>query len=261
MIPFYKNYGDLSSDLYNVHGGFVNWTYEHLGIFSFTNELWNDRPDARHARPGRGQPERGPGQRRRGDAGRTTRLFANDKLLLRRRRSSPWKPAKHPVYGDIEIGGFVKESQPRPTDLHDRGALPPERRVRRLYHADQMPLITLSEVKSERLGEGLSAVTVTLTNSRLIPSVSAQAARRRVGIPDSLSLEGEGLEVIGGGVLVNRDTGEVRAADRDPASIKLEDGVGATPVRVRWYVRGAGEAKVKYASQKGGTAEAGVLLK
>ncbi len=40
MIPFYRNMV-IYRDLYSVHGGFVNWTYEHLGIFSFTNELWN----------------------------------------------------------------------------------------------------------------------------------------------------------------------------------------------------------------------------
>ena len=41
MIPFYKNFV-IHKDLYQVHGGFIGWTYEHLGIFSFSNELWNN---------------------------------------------------------------------------------------------------------------------------------------------------------------------------------------------------------------------------
>ena len=47
-------------DLYTVYGGFVTWTYEGLGILSFTNELWSGRqlggtPDdaRRPARPRR----------------------------------------------------------------------------------------------------------------------------------------------------------------------------------------------------------------
>ena len=41
MLPYYR-YMIIHKDLYTVHGGFVNWTAEGLGIISFTNELWND---------------------------------------------------------------------------------------------------------------------------------------------------------------------------------------------------------------------------
>jgi hypothetical protein len=41
MLPYYR-YMIIYRDLYEVHGGFVNWTAESLGIISFTNELWND---------------------------------------------------------------------------------------------------------------------------------------------------------------------------------------------------------------------------
>ena len=40
MLPFYR-YMVIWKDLYTVHGGFVNWAYEGLGIFAFTNEMWN----------------------------------------------------------------------------------------------------------------------------------------------------------------------------------------------------------------------------
>ena len=42
MLPFYR-YMIIWKDLYSVFGGFVTWTYESLGIVSFTNELWTRR--------------------------------------------------------------------------------------------------------------------------------------------------------------------------------------------------------------------------
>ena len=57
MIPFYRNMV-IWRDLYSVHGGFVNWTYEHRGIFSFTNELWNTDQMLGTARPAGANPAR-----------------------------------------------------------------------------------------------------------------------------------------------------------------------------------------------------------
>src|SRR5205814_9575796 len=95
MLPYYKNFV-IHRDLYQVHGGFIGWTYEHLGIFSFTNELWNNNQLL--GTPG------GPGQTRPPGAGEADQLFASDRLLFGA-DYVPWKPFKHPMYGDIEIGG------------------------------------------------------------------------------------------------------------------------------------------------------------
>jgi hypothetical protein len=40
MLPFYR-YLVIWSGLYTVHGGFIDWTNDGLGIVSFSNELWN----------------------------------------------------------------------------------------------------------------------------------------------------------------------------------------------------------------------------
>src|SRR5438876_6327198 len=39
LLPGYR-YLQIREGLYKVHGGFVDWTYGALGIFSFTNEVW-----------------------------------------------------------------------------------------------------------------------------------------------------------------------------------------------------------------------------
>lgn len=255
MLPFYRNLV-IHRDLYPVHGGFIGWTYEHLGIFSFTNELWNgDQLLGRPAASEDGQSPRGVI----GGGEEADELFAADRLLLGA-SYRPWKPYKHPLYGDIEIGGFVKESQRVPPPFlieelcHRNAAFV-------IYHADQMPRVVWDELAVERLGPGTFAVTATVKNTRAIPTVAAQAAQRRLGLPDTLSLSGKGLTVVGGGTLVNRDTGEVRAAEHQPETLRLPSGVaGHSVARVRWFVRGKGEATVTFASQKGGTITRSVTL-
>ena len=40
MLPYYR-YMVIWSGLYTVHGGFIDWTNDGLGMLSFSNELWN----------------------------------------------------------------------------------------------------------------------------------------------------------------------------------------------------------------------------
>ena len=253
MIPFYRSLV-INKDLYDVHGGFINWTYEHLGIFSFTNELWNGNQLLGRPEPpatGTGRPSR------RGEE--SDELFASDKLLFGA-SFVPWTRFKHPQYGEVEIGGFVKESQ----------RVPPTFMIEELchrnaafvaYHADQMPRVEWGEVKVEPLGGDTFSVTAGIKNTRLIPSVSEQAAKHKAGLPDTISLSGKGLTVIAGGDLVNPDTGETKLAERNPGTLRLETGVGGeSTVRVRWFVKGRGTADLKYTSQKSRTLEKGVNL-
>ena len=251
MLPFYRNLV-IHKDLYKVHGGFVGWAYEHLGIFSFTNELWNnDQLLGRPAPPADQALARGVGA-----SDEANQLFANDKLLFGM-TFRPWKPFKHPLYGDVEIGGFVKESQRIPPTFmieelcHRNAAFV-------IYHADQMPRLNFEGVKVEPLGDETYQITATIHNSRSIPSVLEQAARRKIGLPDTATLTGEGITVIAGGPLVNPDTGEVAGTEHTPAVLKLENGVpGRGLTRVRWFVKGKAGATgvVRYASQKGGALE------
>lgn len=254
MIPFYRSLV-INKDLYDVHGGFINWTYEHLGIFSFTNELWNGSQLL-----GRPESPGGAGDRPSRRSEVTDEIFASDKLLFGA-GFVPWTPVKHPLYGDIEVGGFVKQTQRVPPPFmieelcHRNAAFV-------VYHAEQMPRVEWEGLIVAPLGPDTFQVTASLRNTRTIPSVAAQAARRKAGLPDTLTLAGEGLKVVAGGKLVDRDTGEVELAERTPETLRLENGVpGEATVRVRWFVRGTGEAKVRYQSQKSRTIEKSVFLK
>jgi hypothetical protein len=163
MLPFYR-YMVIWKDLYTVYGGFVNWTYEGLGIISFTNEMWSSRQLG-------STPDDGGGRR-----GRDEDHLLDDALLMGA-GFVDWHPYQHPLYGEVELGGFRK----------DVGRVPPtfliEEMVHRnalfaIRHAEAMPEVVIESVEVSALDGGLRAVDVVLRNLRPIPTRSARAASR-----------------------------------------------------------------------------------
>ena len=182
MIPFYRNLV-IHKDLYSVHGGFIDWTYEHLGIFSFTNELWNNAQLLGQPPGGGPTCDRGDRRDRRGrrsSSPTTGCCSAPTSSTGTRSTTRPTAP--------IEIGGFVKQSQRVPPPFlieelcHRNAAFV-------LYHADQMPLLDWEDLRSSRSGE-TCAVTASVANARAIPTRSAQARRRKIGLPDRFTHRG-----------------------------------------------------------------------
>ncbi len=242
MLPFY-DYMVIWKDLYTVFGGFVNWTYEGLGIISFTNELWTETlksPDQRLESGGRGFG-RGGGD---GD-------FWFDDKLLSGAGFVPWKPYTHPLYGEVEIGGFRK----------DVGRVPPsfliEEMLHRnamfcLLHAEAMPSVEISEPVLTDLGGGAKAVDVIVRNLHPIPTRTAMASQKKMGRPDLLTLSGEGIEVLAGGLRTDRFRPErLELQEHDPARIVAEQGVdGRDELRVRWIFSGTGKAEITVSGEK-----------
>ena len=236
MLPFYR-YMVIWKDLYTVFGGFVTWTYEGLGILSFTNELWSSEqyfPDKSK------EPSPGPG----GTGAQEERMFFDDKLLMGA-GFVDWHPFEHPLYGPIEIGGFRK----------DVGRVPPtfliEEMIHRnalfcLKHAREMPRVSIEEPTLVDLGGGIRAIDVVYRNSRLIPTRTARATEKKIGEPDAYTLSGKGVEVLAGGFRTDRwRPEEIELAKRDPARLLREAGIpGRGEVRVRWIVRGDGQDAV-----------------
>ena len=234
MLPFYR-YMIIWKDLYSVFGGFVTWTYEGLGIISFTNELWtNSRvsPDERLER------------------GTASRHWFDDHLQMES-GFVEWTPFEHPLYGSIEIGGFKK----------DVGRVPPSFLIEEMLHrnamfcirhAEAMPRVTIEEPTVTALAGGLWAVDAVFENERAIPTRSALAVEKQIGSPDLFLLEGDGLEVLAGGIRTDRfrpEALEIQA--HDPERIVHEAGIpGRTRLRVRWIVRGSGTASVRFRSEK-----------
>ena len=115
-----------------------------------------------------------------------------------------WTPFKHPVYGDVEIGGGVKMSSRLSAtfmlpDLVHRNAMAV------VFSARHTPEVTLDVFEVKKVGEDLYRVRTRLGKDKAMPSMSYQAQRDRLYPRDQLSVSGKNARVLAGGVLVDRD--------------------------------------------------------
>ncbi|MFT4539989.1 MAG: hypothetical protein ACI841_000032 [Planctomycetota bacterium] len=234
MLPFYR-YMIIWKDLYSVFGGFATWTYEGLGIISFTNELWTNT---------RNSPDK------RLDSVSDSRHWFNDQLLMGA-GFVDWEPYDHPMYGPVEIGGFKK----------DVGRVPPtfliEEMLHRnalfcIRHARAMPIVSIQEPKITQLGNGLTAIDVILENERLIPTRTELASSKEVGRPDLIQIQGAQLEVLAGGFRTDPWRPEaIELQEHEPERLIRDAGIGSrSELRVRWIVRGGGTVKITWSGEK-----------
>ena len=261
MLPFYK-YMIIWKDLYPVHGGFINWTSEHLGIFSFTNELWtSDKMFYKASKSGFFGSQ--------GD-----RLKYNDMLLFGQIFRA-WKPFKHPTYGDIELGGWVKYSNRVPP-----GFMLPELCHRNMaftvFHAAAMPKLEFVDVSVTDKGDDIREITVEIRNAHVIPTVAAIAAQKKIGARDYIEITPAGdatIEVLAGGTLRDKFLSPLNLVEHQPQRIWNDGGISGLPsfgggfrrrgggggsaivgAKIfRWIVRGSGQVEVTYRSQKART--------
>jgi hypothetical protein len=256
MLPFYR-YMIIHADLYVVHGGFVNWLAEGLGIVSFTNELWSDKRILQTA------VERGPGG---GDElDQKARLRWQDRVLFGQ-TFNDYTEFEHPTLGKVLIGGGNKWSSRIPPpfmleeECHRNFAFT-------MYHADNMPLLSFNWVEVKPMGEGLWQITVEIENEKIIPSRTAFAAQKQIGLPDTLTLSGgggEGVTVIASGTLDSRIDKALDPVDYRKHIIVNERGIPGEDQRVfRFIVTGNAGLKpiLKYEAQKARMIEMPVELK
>ncbi|MCP5021716.1 MAG: peptidase M14 [bacterium] len=240
ILPFYR-YMIIYKDLYNVHGGFVTWTYEALGILSFTNELW-------------ASPQYWGGTRENTGGGFSSRtqqaLEFNDSVMLGD-IFVDWHSYDHPLYGAIEIGGFK----------HQHGRVAPSFMIEEMLHrnalfcarhAEEIADVRIEEPQVTDLGGGLFRITVDLVNDSVMPSRSALAAQNKIGIPDLVHLTGGEIQILVGGTLSDKFHPErMTPVVTKPMTVRLESGVpGQGRTTATWIVRGAGDFQVTYAAEK-----------
>jgi hypothetical protein len=226
MLPFY-NYWIIHADLYTVHGGFVNWLAEGLGIVSFTNELWTERRILQNGQ----EPD--DEQRRRWDE----RVLFGQTL-------EDLTEYDHPVHGRVLIGGGTKFSSRIPPpfmleeECHRNFAFT-------VFHAQNMPQLSIPWVEALDLGDGLWQITAEIENERLIPTRTAIAANNRIGRPDVLTLAGDGVTVVAAGSLRHRLDRTFTPITERPERILAETGVPSEGRSTyRWFVRARAGAAV-----------------
>lgn len=225
MIPYYR-YMIIYKDLYTVHGGFVNWLAEGLGISAFTNELWTN---AKMFQKDVNRPS--------DEQDRTWR----DKMLFGQ-TFTDYTEYDHPTYGKILVGGPNKwSSRNTPTFMLEEEAH--RNFAFTVYHADQLPVLRWGRTRVEKMpgAPNLWAVTVEVRNDRVVPTRLAIARQRNIGQPDLLEIKSANArtKVVAAGTLndwLSRSMDEVRF---EPGRILLNGGVpGRDGVVVRFIVAG-----------------------
>jgi len=256
MLPYYR-YLVIWSGLYTVHGGFIDWTNDGLGMLSFSNELWNGGQYFNS--PALQEQQRNPESP---IAPRTAPLHFDDYLEFGD-QFVEWAPYDHPQFGRVEMGGW-KKTQGRVPPRFMNEELCHRNMAFSLYQADEMPQMKAGETWVEALGGGVSRVRVELKNAKLTPTILTKAADNHVVRPDLLTAGGRGLELLSAGWVRDRfRPGSTQLIDqKDLSRILVRNGhPGRTTRIIEYLVKGAGVLTVTYDSLKGGRATAAVTVR
>ncbi len=257
MLPYYR-YLVIWSGLYTVHGGFIDYTNDGLGILSFSNELWNNgqyfnSPDLKEQQQDPNSPI----------ASRVANYFFNDYLEFGDQLTE-WEEFDHPQLGKVEMGGSFKKTFGRIPPRFMNEELCHRNMAFSLYQADQMPKISLGETQVELIGDNVYRVRVDINNERLIPTILGKAAQNNVVRPDLLTLAGNNAEVLSAGWVRDkiRNLATQLIEQNDLKRIMLRNGQPGNTIRtIEYLVKGSGNITVTYTSVKGGTARKTITLK
>ncbi len=243
-------------DLYTTYGDSVEWMVRYLGAYAYCGEVFQsetetfkDRDEKKEAPPASGEE----GGMMRGDPSTIVERLKYSDNLTQGALYKPWIPFKHPVYGDIEIGGWVKMSTRLSApfmlpDLVHRNAMAV------IFSAKNTPEVTLDVYEVKKIGEDLYRVRTRLANGKAIPSMSALAQRDRLYPQDELTVSGAKARVLAGGLLVDRDLDKVSYKKYRP-EIQFLTVPGFGIVEHEFLVEGRGEITIRYVSRHAGTLE------
>lgn len=246
MLPYY-DYMIIYADLYTVHGGTVNWTAEQLGIISFTNELWTNDWIMKGVGDGRMDDE--------------AEMRWIDRVLFGQ-TFTEYSEYDHPTLGKVLIGGGNKySSRNTPTfmleeECHRNFAFT-------MFHADQMPVLSIPWIEVMQLGDQLWQVTVEILNDRIIPTRTEIAAQHGIGLPDRLTVEGDGIEIATSGTLSDRFDTTLSPTEHRPQRMLVERGIGSRDrSSFRFVIAGPKNAEItlRYEAEKARDIETTIRL-
>ena len=237
MIPGY-NYLLSWKDLYATWGDFGDFTDDIVGAFTLVGELFKSNTESYRSDTTRPAAI---------DERSTERIKFND-YLTNGAMYSNWKPYKHPLYGNIEIGGWSKFNArlPQPfmlMDLVHRNAMAV------FLSAFSLPEISMEVFEKEKIGKDLYRIKVRLANSKAVSSVTYQSVRLKISPMDYLKLEGKNIRVVAGGAVTDKYRNEASYKPYKP-EIQFFQIPSYGQVEYQFLVSGKGKLKLEYHSEK-----------
>ena len=243
----YDTFGDTDSHMFNLEG-----SYTFVGeLFMRSQETYRENAD----KPLPPSPDASAGRRGANPEVTREQIKFNDYLGLNELYKE-WKPFKHPTYGDIEIGGWVKMSSrlPHPfmlPDLVHRNAMVV------LYASEQTPEISMEVFDVKEIGKNLYQVRVRLKNAKGIPSMSSKAVTSKLYTQDLLKITG--AKVVASGRITDLRTNKISYQEHKPEIIYTSvPSYGYS--EYQFLVEGKGEIKINYSSRKAGNQSKTVKL-
>ena len=255
IVPGYR-YQISWKDLYPTYGDFTDFADNLVGTYSFVGELTarNTETYSGKAINAADSPTSMLGEN---NLQERERLKFNDNVVQGELYMS-WEKFTHPVYGEIEIGGWAKMSTrlPHPFMLQDM-----VHRVSAavIFSAGQTPDVKLEVTDKKSLGKNLYQVTVRLSNSKVMPSMTYQAIKNNLYAKDILKISGEAVKVVSGGLLTDTYNNVVVYKENKP-EIQFCQVPGMGRVEYRFIVSGKGKVNVEYESRKAGKKRAQIEL-
>ncbi|MZQ79953.1 MAG: hypothetical protein GT599_08335 [Bacteroidales bacterium] len=255
IVPGYR-YLISWKDLYPTYGDFTDFTDKIIGSYSLVGELFQPATETYDGTLKRVEEERS----RSGDpsAGDRQRLLFDDNVN-QGELYKEWTAFKHPVYGDIEIGGWTKMSSrlPHPFMLQD---LVHRNASSVIFAARQTPRVTMDVFEVKKIGGDLWSVRVRLVNSGAIPSVTYETIRNKLYPVDKLTVTGRNAKVASGGVLTNAWMNQVNYKEYRP-EVQMCQVPGMGKVEYQFLISGRGDIEIRYESRKAGSVSKTVTLK
>jgi hypothetical protein len=251
ILPGYR-YITIYKDMYTVYGGSIDFFNNLLGIFTFSNEL--DMDLAREPKPPApkgDEKEEESGARAMLRRGADIEEMVYQDLVLMGEQYSDWKPYKHPLYGDIEIGG-AKKFASRVPPLFKLAETCHRNAAFVLYHADQLPRLKFDRFKIQKIKDGLFQVDVVITNATVTPTISAIARQKNIHRVDCFGVEGK-ARLVAAGELNDPYRNQARAYKVLKNAFQVDSGIsGFGKMEFRLMIEGSGAAELVYDSLKGG---------
>jgi murein tripeptide amidase MpaA len=241
-----------------IRGGFLDWLYEHLGLFVFTTELWDV---TKAAGIGDADPIKFIMYERKPEDEKKLLDFSDKELGGE--GFIGWRPFNHPQLGPVEIGGwdfkYFWENPPGkylPEIVHKNAQF--------VYaHALMSPLLRMEDLAVEALGDGVYRVGCHARNHGFLSTaVSAKAVERKAVRPIRAEITpGEGVALAGGER--RQELGQLEGRSNKLRMDLFHPGEGTDNQKwVEWIVRGPKGAIVEVAliSERAGTVSRFVRL-
>lgn len=247
-------------------GSLMQWSYDEMGIITFSTELWNPQKAAGIVNPAKYQI-----------GGRSVddeiKLLQYNDEHLGGKGFLDWTPFDHPQLGPVEIGGWThmftfRNPPPRSWAATDtaRNFLQETIHTNCLFtlkHAACSPLLNITQTHVQALGADLYKITAVVKNVGYLPTYMTQMAlKHHFAPPVTVALEQvEGSELLMGDAV--QDIGHLAGRDERTATWSPWMREWNTPQRkVEWLVRGPAGTSITVTaqSQRAGTQSQVVTL-